>query len=117
LYNDYKESSKTLIKYFYCEDKQMMSGQVTAEIGHWYRALNDDQLFEVVAIDYDEQTIETQNFDGDISQIEFTGWKGLFPIEIAPPEDWTGPYEIDRDDTAFNSYVLNEAILQYKSSH
>ncbi len=95
----------------------MMSGQVNAEIGHWYKGYENDQVFEVVAIDYEEQTIEIQNFDGDISQIEFIGWKGLFPTEVAPPEDWTGPYEIDVDDTAFNTYALNEALLQYKSSH
>jgi hypothetical protein len=99
------------------EGTHMMSGQVTAEIGHWYTAINSNQVFEVVAIDYDDQTIETQNFDGDIAEIEFTGWKGLFPVEISPPEDWTGPYEIDSDDTAFNFYALNEALLQYKSSH
>ena len=95
----------------------MMSGQVTAEIGHWYRSLNSDELFEVVAIDYDEQLIETQYFDGNIEEIEFNGWKVLFPVEIAPPEDWTGPYEIDVDDTAFNSYAINEALVQQKGSH
>ena len=95
----------------------MMSGQVTAEIGHWYRSVNNNDLFEVVAIDYDEQVIEIQNFDGDIAEMEFNGWKVCFPIEIAPPEDWTGPYEIDTDDTAFNVYALNEALLHFKSSH
>ena len=76
----------------------MMSGQVSAEIGHWYRPIDNDNLFEVVAIDYDEQMIEIQNFDGNIEEMEFTGWKALIPVEIAPPEDWTGPYEIARED-------------------
>ena len=90
----------------------MMSGQVSAEIGHWYRPIENDNLFEVVAIDYDEQLIEIQNFDGNIEEMEFTGWKALIPVEIAPPEDWTGPYEIDREDPAFNSYAIDEALVQ-----
>jgi len=89
----------------------MMSGQVSAEIGHWYRAIANDSFFEVVAIDYDEQSIEIQYFDGEIEEVEFSGWKTLIPIEAAPPEDWTGPYEIDRQDPAFNEYAINEALI------
>ncbi len=94
----------------------MMSGQISAEIGHWYRPIDNDNLFEVVAIDYDEQMIEIQNFDGNIEEMEFTGWKVLIPVEIAPPEDWTGPYEIDREDPAFNSYAIDEALIQLEKA-
>ena len=89
----------------------MNSGQVSAEIGHWYRPVNYKELFEVVAIDYDEQSIEIQYFDGEIEELEFTGWKALILLETAPPEDWTGPFEIDRQDPAFNDYAINEALL------
>lgn len=89
----------------------MMSGQISAEIGHWYRPMNNDSLFEVVAIDYDEQCVEIQYFDGEIEELDFSGWKTLVPIEAAPPEDWTGPFEIDRQDPAFNEYAINEALM------
>ena len=89
----------------------MMSGQITAEIGHWYRPIANDSYFEVVAIDYDDQCIEIQYFDGAIEEIEFSGWKTLIPVETAPPEDWTGPFEIDRQDPAFNEYAMNEALM------
>jgi uncharacterized protein DUF6763 len=89
----------------------MMSGQISAEIGHWYSSINKSNLFEVVAIDYDEQLIETQSFDGDIEELEFTGWKTIFPVEVAPPEDWTGPYEIEKEDPAYNAYALDEELL------
>lgn len=88
----------------------MMSGQISAEIGHWYRPVSSSAIFEVVAIDYDEQSIEIQHFDGEIEELEFIGWKTLVPIEAAPPEDWTGPYEIDRQDSVFNEYAINEAL-------
>jgi hypothetical protein len=92
----------------------MMSGQVSAEIGHWYKPINQGHLFEVVAIDYDEQTIEIQDFDGSIDELEFVGWKAMIPIEIAPPEDWTGPFELDSEEVAFNAYALDEALRQLK---
>ncbi|MGX5173771.1 DUF6763 family protein [Aliikangiella sp. IMCC44653] len=88
----------------------MMSGQVSAEIGHWYRPITDPNVFEVVAIDYDDQTVEIQYFDGDIEELDFSGWKSLNPLETAPPEDWTGPFELERQDPAFNDYAINEAL-------
>jgi hypothetical protein len=89
----------------------MMSGQISAEIGHWYRPISNESLFEVVAIDYDDQHIEIQYFDGEIEELEFSGWKTLIPVEAAPPEDWSGAYEIDRQDPLFNEYALNEALV------
>lgn len=88
-----------------------MSGQISAEIGRWYRPISEETLFEVVAIDFEEQSIEIQYFDGEIESLDFTGWKTIIPIEAAPPEDWTGPYEIDRQDPSFNEYAMNEALL------
>jgi len=89
----------------------MMSGQISAEIGHWYRSITSEALFEVVAIDFDDQSIAIQYFDGEIAELDFTGWKTLVPVESAPPEDWTGPFEIDRQDPAFNEYAMNEALI------
>jgi len=89
----------------------MMSGQVSAEIGRWYRPMISDSLFEVVAIDYDEQSIEIQYFDGEIEELDFSGWKTLIPVDSPPPEDWTGPYEIERQDPSFNEYAINEALV------
>lgn len=92
----------------------MMSGQISAEIGHWYRPFSGDNLFEVVAIDYDDQVIEVQHFDGEVEEIDFNGWKTIIPIETSPPEDWTGPFEINRQDPAFNDYAIHEAIISLK---
>ncbi len=94
----------------------MMSGQISAEIGRWYRPFNGNDLFEVVAIDFDEQNIEVQHFDGEIEEIDFNGWKTIIPVETAPPEDWTGPYEIDRQDPAFNDYAINEALISLEQT-
>ena len=90
----------------------MMSGQVSAEISHWYRPTESQNLFEVVNIDFEEQSIEIQYFDGSVEDIGFSVWKALIPVEIAPPEDWTGAYEFERADPAFNAYAVSEALVR-----
>lgn len=92
----------------------MMSGQISAEIGHWYHLVDKMEIFEVVAIDYDDQYIEIQYFDGEIEQLDFSSWKTLTPVEAAAPEDWTGLYETARQDPAFNDYAINEALISTK---
>ena len=95
----------------------MMSGQVSAEISHWYRPKESQNLFEVVAIDFDDQSIEIQYFDGSVEEIEFAGWKTLVPTEISPPEDWTGAYEFERADPSFNAYAVSEALVRKDRTH
>ncbi len=95
----------------------MMSGQVSAEISHWYRPINQDSLFEVVSIDYDRQKIEIEFFDGDIEEIGFNGWKVSAPIEVQPPEQWLDSSDLEVEDPVFNAYAINEAILQGKADN
>ena len=66
-------------------------------IGRWYRRTNG-QLFEVVAVDDDDQTIELQFFDGTIDEIELDAWPELFLTEAAAPEDWSGSVDMDPED-------------------
>jgi len=92
----------------------MMSGQISAEISHWYRQLNQENLFEVVSIDYDRQKIEIEFFDGDVEEMGFNGWKVTAPIEVQPPQPWLEISNLEQDDPAFNAYALSEAIKQAK---
>ena len=43
-------------------------------IGDWYR-LNGAQLFEVVAVDDDDGTIEIQYFDGTVEEMDVEDWE------------------------------------------
>ena len=43
-------------------------------IGDWYR-LNDGALFEVVALDDDDGTIEIQYFDGTVEEMDIEDWE------------------------------------------
>jgi hypothetical protein len=66
-------------------------------IGHWYRRSNGS-LFEVVAIDEQEATIDLQYFDGTIDEIDLERWL-LLPIEsVGAPEDWSGSVDMDPED-------------------
>jgi hypothetical protein len=67
-------------------------------IGEWYRIIGGD-LFEVVAVDEDDATIEIQHFDGTIEEMDFEEWQsqwedGAFENAEAP-EDWTGSVDIE----------------------
>jgi hypothetical protein len=71
-------------------------------IGDWYR-LNGGQLFEVVAVDDDDGTIEIQYFDGTVEEMDVEDWRlqwdegGLEAAE-APPEDWSGSVDVEAAD-------------------
>jgi Family of unknown function (DUF6763) len=68
-------------------------------IGQWFRRPNGT-LFEVVAIDEDENTVEIQLFDGTIDEIDADGWSELFVIQVAAPEDVSGSLDMDPDEDA-----------------
>ena len=67
------------------------------EIGHWFRRPNGT-LFEVVAIDEGDATVEIQQFDGTIDQFDMESWPTLLLTEVAAPEDWSGSVDMDPED-------------------
>ncbi|MFO1466619.1 MAG: DUF6763 family protein [Steroidobacteraceae bacterium] len=71
------------------------------EIGEWYRGATN-ALFEVVAIDDEDQTIEIQYFDGTVEEMDFDAWNELLvdeSLEAADaPEDWSGSVDVDSED-------------------
>jgi hypothetical protein len=66
-------------------------------IGQWFRRPNGT-LFEVVAIDEDDATVEIQLFDGTIGEIEIERWPELLLMEASAPEDWSGSVDMDPED-------------------
>ncbi len=82
-------------------------------VGGWYRHKGGGaELFEVVAVDESDSTIELQHFDGTVEELDFDSWEEQWEdslIEAAEaPEDWTGsvdvePEDIDQQSTDFNA--------------
>jgi hypothetical protein len=66
-------------------------------IGQWFTRPNGT-LFEVVAIDEDDATVEIQFFDGTIDEVDFDRWPELLLTEASAPEDWSGSVDMDPED-------------------
>ena len=66
-------------------------------IGNWYRRANG-VLFEVVAVDAQDATIELQYFDGTIDEIDMEAWPSLLLEPVGAPEDWSGSVDMDPED-------------------
>ncbi|HLW23672.1 MAG TPA: DUF6763 family protein [Steroidobacteraceae bacterium] len=70
-------------------------------VGQWYRS-GTSELFEVVAIDEADETIEIQYFDGTVTEIDFEAWNdqlvdGMIDMADAP-EDWSGAVDVEAED-------------------
>ena len=67
-------------------------------IDNWYYYLDKGQRFQVVAIDEKTETVEVQDFDGNLDEYELENW---YQLEIEPceaPENWSGPLDIGNVD-------------------
>jgi hypothetical protein len=71
------------------------------KIGDWYR-VSGGELFEVVAIDDDDATIDIQHFDGTVEEMDREDWESQWEegaLEAAEaPEDWSGSVDVDAED-------------------
>ena len=66
-------------------------------VGEWYR-YDTAIIFEVVALDRDDGTIEVQYFDGTVEELDTESWSLMYVEEIEAPEDWSGSMDIERED-------------------
>lgn len=66
-------------------------------VGDWYQD-REGELFEVVALDDDDQTIEVQFFDGTLQEFDASDWLAMLPRIADAPEDWTGSMDVDDED-------------------
>jgi len=66
-------------------------------IGQWFSRPNGT-LFEVVAVDEEGGTVELQQFDGTIDEVDMDSWPDLFLTEVSAPEDWSGSVDMDPED-------------------
>ncbi len=80
-------------------------------VGDWYRR-QGGELFEIVAIDEDDGTIEVQHFDGTVEELDFESWTDQWEdslLEAAEaPEDWTGSVDVEPEDTEDNGELNSE---------
>jgi len=77
-------------------------------IGDWYRLRGE--LFEVVAVDEADGTVEVQTFDGTLEEIDLEDWHlqcSSGAIESAEaPEDASGSLDGDEDEGSGAAYDM-----------
>ena len=81
-------------------------------VGEWYRRPNGS-LFEVVAVDADDETIEVQHFDGTLEEVDFDAWEEQLVEEAQAPEDWTGSVDVEPEDV---DNEISESAASFSSS-
>lgn len=68
------------------------------QIGHWYQDSDSGLLFEIVALDRDEGTVQVQYVDGELADYDLDSWADMQLRSAAAPEDWRSAFELDEDE-------------------
>jgi hypothetical protein len=80
------------------------------EIGQWYLHQDKGEMFLVTAFDDEARTIEIQNFDGDVDEIDSAAWSAMLLERAQQPEDWTGPVDdVEVDDLGYSETDMSAA--------
>ena len=70
-----------------------MGNRLPPIVGNWYSHRDKGALFQIVALDEDAGTIEIQEFDGGLDELDLDEWRTLLVDSAAQPEDWGGPLD------------------------
>jgi len=70
-----------------------MGNRLPPVVGNWYSHRDKGELFQVVALDEISGTIEIQEFDGGLDELDLDEWRALLVETAAQPEDWGGPLD------------------------
>ena len=65
-------------------------------VGEWFEA--GDQPFEIIGVDAKAGVVLVQHFDGSLEELDFDSWLELSARPCAPPEDYSGALDLDRED-------------------
>ncbi len=87
-----------------------MTNRLLPVVGAWYSHRDKGELFQVVALDEDSGTIEIQEFDGGIDELDFDEWRELAVDAAAQPEDWGGPLDdVEPDEFGYTDLEQQSA--------
>lgn len=80
-----------------------MSTSMRPIIGQWYKDMATEECFRVVADDEENDSIEVQYTNGDISGLDYNSWLDAGYEEIESPEDWSAPFDdVENDDLGYS---------------
>jgi Family of unknown function (DUF6763) len=84
-----------------------MGNRLPPIVGDWYTHRDKGALFQVVAFDEDAGTVEIQEFDGGLDEVDLDEWRALAVDKAVQPEDWGGPLD-DVEPDEFGYTDLND---------
>lgn len=76
-------------------------------VGQWYSHRDKGDLFQVVAVDEEDGTVEIQEFDGALDELDLDEWYQQSLEAAEQPEDWSGPVD-DVEPDEFGYTDMNE---------
>jgi len=87
-----------------------MSTITDPAIDQWYKDVENDFVFKVVAIEESGDMIEVQYYNGDIGEYDRDSWYGSTFDFIEAPEDWSAPYgTLEADDLGYSDSEGNNS--------
>jgi len=75
-----------------------MSRELTPVAGRWYRDLERNEVFKVVAVNEDDDLIEVQHADGEVEELESDEWFEMDIERAEEPEGWLKAGEVDDEE-------------------
>ncbi len=71
-------------------------------IGRWYKDVENNLIFKVVAIEDRDDSISVQYMNGDIDEFDNDSWYNSTFDYVEPPEDWSAPFgDMETDDLGY----------------
>lgn len=72
-------------------------------IDSWYKDVENNLTFKVIAIEESDDSIEVQYVNGDIGEYDTDSWYNSTFDYIEEPEDWSAPFGgIETDDLGYS---------------
>jgi hypothetical protein len=72
-------------------------------IERWYKDVENNLTFKVVAISEQDDSISVQYINGDIGEYDNESWYNSTFDYIEAPEDWSAPYgTLETDDLGYS---------------
>jgi hypothetical protein len=67
-------------------------------LGQWYEDLDENEIFKVLSLDPDAETVQVQYEDGDIEVMDLDTWHELDLEHAEQPEGWSDEVAADDDE-------------------
>jgi len=72
-------------------------------IDQWYKDVENNLTFKVVAFEESDDSIEVQYHNGDIGEYDSDSWYNSTFDFIEDPEDWAAPFDdLEPDDLGYS---------------